>query len=225
MSTLWDLTFEAAHLYDKYHVLDGSKGFGFLQASNGTLEISAAAAHDGSYGLEVTPASSSTHFNVGGFYAPNRTAMRKIRQRLWVDPNSISMTSGQNICIARSHHPSYNFVSYRIYLGYVLATGYRVQAVLYNGLLHDAAVGFTSYSNITDAWHRLEWYYQAGVSGSLQFWVDGASIDTVTGDLTDNAAPSPAIGVCYPGTSGIATSGLFYLDSWKANDDGSEIGA
>lgn len=192
--------------------------------TGGTLEVMAAAAHDGSYGLKVTPRSSSTRF-VAIAFAPFRwKAIRRLRQRFWIHPNSMTIPSGYEFRVARNFFTSYNFAAYAIRLGYN-ASGYYINQSMYqNSDWDDTHYATSSNYTITNAWHYIEMDLICGSPGSQQLWIDGTSKSTLSCTNSEISPFWPALGCMYPGTTGFSTSGGFYIDSWTANDDGSVIG-
>lgn len=221
MTILFDATFEENMLYQKIP----KTGFEYLMNGNGTLEVLAAAAHNGSLGLRVTPVSGSFYPCMGGFQILNPTGQRQNRQRFWFHPNSITLTSGQYVRIARNLFPWANLISYAIRLGYS-GTSYRINAGIYNGETDDTWVSDTAWYDITNAWHRIEFAFKTGSPGSVQLWVDGNNVGIVTATNPDACCFVAGFGVGYPGSSGFTFNGNFYLDDIRITDTPDiEIGA
>lgn len=216
MTTLFNCTFENNRLYDPTPHPPGN-GADMVSVSGGTVEVAAAAAHDGSYGVKFTPTQ--------GYRAWMMMAcggLRKLRQRFWIHPNSLSIATGNSFRICRNGHYDASWVAYDIGLGYA-SSSYYIYWNIYNGTYSSTQANGSSNINITNAWHRIETYYQTGSPGSMELWLDGVSQGSVSATNPDALVNLPALGVA--GGPGFTISGSFYVDSWQANDDGTLIGA
>jgi hypothetical protein len=146
------------------------------------------------------------------------SAKSRFRTRLYVDPNGLTMASGNEFNLNQG-----NNWQYTVSLNY--SGGYRIRAMI----LDDGWDShLTSYYSISDAPHYIEidWTRASGAganNGSLSLWIDGALRETVSGIDNDTWTLQY---IYYGAPDGIdaGTSGDFYMDQIVANDDGSEIG-
>jgi len=147
------------------------------------------------------------------------------RFRLYFDPNDLSMGNGDNFILGYflTSATTFGYLEFQ----YVTGTGYQVRL----GQRDDASIWrYTSAYTISNAPHyiELEWVRATNSTsndGESNLWVDGelkeskADIDNFDRLSNFDVARFGAVGNI-DGT----TSGTFYIDEIKANDDGSEIG-
>jgi hypothetical protein len=151
-------------------------------------------------------------------------ASNEIRLRFYVDPHSLSMGHADHFCLCRSSIGATDLIS--VWLYYSDTFGYRIYSFFYDddGLLDSVL------TDITDAEHYVEFHIERASSdvasdGRQRLWVDGEIIHTE--DDVDNYDKFGSITYWRLGAVvGLdeGTSGTLYLDEFKANDDGSEIG-
>lgn len=222
MTELCNINFENGALYERPSVT----AFDTILTCGPKLEVLAAAAHSGSFGLSVTPVSNSYLFGYGYHAIAKGSAQYRFRMRFYLHPNSISMsTMSQGLRISRQASIEYPWAGYTIWLSWG-GSSYDISFRGFNGSHDEVSMGTSSNYNISNAWHRIEMAYIAAVSGSVQVWVDGISIGTISGDNRNAAISAPSFGVCFPATTGIVTSGSFYMDDIIITDDpNTEIGA
>ena len=148
------------------------------------------------------------------------------RCRFYIDPNTLTMGTGDAfmvMCARRTTPTTDNAL--RVQLNND-GSNYGIRIIYYD----DANdYDLTSYYTITDAEHYIEVHIvrssNGGSDGTAELWIDGASKEQLTG--IDDYDSFPTINVVRLGAfDGIdaTTSGTFYLDELKGNDDGGEIG-
>jgi len=212
MATLFSVDFENNNL------IDPTDGFGAILVRGGVLEVSATAALTGSYGLAVTPI---VGYICQGMRATG-TRTTRLRQAFQFDPNSLTLSAGTYLYIAASAFS--NDVSHTI--AYTNNGG--VYKIMAGAIKDDNVKSWTSMYEITDAPHLIEVDWQASSAagandGFISLWIDGALQQTVANvDNDTKRAGYPAIG-CMQAPAGF--SGTYYLDHWRVNTDGVEIGA
>lgn len=222
MAELFNVTFE-----DQKFISDIAYMGNYVGVTGGTIEISAAAALQGSYGMAVTPrtGSSSSNYYNWAFLCRYVGRNSRFRQRFYFDPNTISMSSGKYFRIGSGG--GYADPRYTIFLYY--SGGYYIQMDCYDDA--NATHGSSVYS-ITDAPHYIEVDWKASTAagannGYMDLWIDGThkgSSPTISGiDNDTKRVYHASIGCVYGHTATL--SGTVYFDSWKANDDGTTIGA
>lgn len=211
MAQLFSVDFETGVLFDPRAT---GHGFDIISVSGGNMQISAAAKHDGAYGCEVTPLDG---YRCGGCKHVHNPAI--FRQAFWFDPNGITLEAGHYLNIARNYHYDLSQQMYTILLTY--SAGYKIEIGIADNTF--AAVTWSSDYAITDDWHLIETLWQRGSPGSFQLWIDGVSKETITATNNLCFLITPGLGALR--STSIATTGTVYFDSWRANDDGSLIGA
>jgi hypothetical protein len=154
-------------------------------SDGGDLSASAAAALDGGQGL------SAMVDDTAALYVQDDRpdAESRYRARFKFDPNGFDPGTGANhlrtrIAIAFQDNPSRRLVTV------VLRRLSGQYAVMARVRLDDGTVRDTSFFNVTDAPHTLEFSWQrartpASADGAFQFWIDGASVATLSGLDTD----------------------------------------
>lgn len=216
MTTLWTpVDFENNKLYDH------EKGFDLLASWGGTIEVAGAAAKQGSYGCKFTPASSQTVQHACG--AKLVRHVPRIRQAVYIHPNAISMPSSSYIRIARNYHSDETNQHYNLCLYYDATTHYCIQANMGD---NSGTIAYgSSYFPLDQQndWNLLEWDWYIGSPGQLRLWINGSLVWTRTATNYQNIVNYPSIGTCR--ASSVTFSGSYYLDYWRANDDGTLIGA
>jgi hypothetical protein len=218
MTTLFSVDFENGLLFDPG---PSGKGFDIISVEGGTLAVSAGAAYSGTHGCSLTPYQNR---RCGGAKIIHAPTSGKFRQAFWFDPNTVNIGTGNYLCIGRNYHYDLSQQIYTILLTYTGAS-FAIQCGLADNTL--AAVTWTSDHNITDDWHLIETYWQQGSPGSFQLWIDGTDKETIT--ATNNLTNSIS-GIITPGLGQLrdgnfSMSGSVYFDRWRANNDGSLIGA
>jgi hypothetical protein len=213
MSQIFNVNFENNMLFDPG--INGT-GFDVIHIEGGTAAVSATANYEGSYGLQITPRTS--HMCYGAKNVPD-CYMTKFRQSFWFDPNSISIGTGNYLCVARNGHADLDQMMYLLLLNWN-GSSYCLSAGLADNDRYPTS--WSSDFTITDAWHLVEMYWQRGTPGSLQWWIDGSDKGTLTetNDLCWVNAPCLGQGR-FPSFS---ISGSYRFDKWRGNDDGSYIG-
>lgn len=213
MSNLFSVDFENNKLYDP-----GAKGFDVIFASGGTLEVTTGSKYAGSYGLAVSPL---VNYKLAGMKRVNH--LTRFRQAFYLHPNAISIPTTRGVPFARNYHNDATDHIYSMTLGYTTGTGYWIECSLdVNSEGYYWSSSQFVLDNQTD-WNLIETdWYANNSSGFFQIWINGTSKWTrslVNGNLHINY---PCIGAIIPTYT---ISGSFFIDNWRANDDGSEIGA
>ena len=212
MSVIWDCDIEAGDLTE------------FAGQISDDISAAAAAALAGtSYGLSVLVNDTTDNYVYPTTLSPVNTA-GKCRIRFYFDPNSLTMAADNNLAlyIQRGGGNNLALVSL-VYLG----SQYRIYVTIYNDA---GGTSQTEASAITDAPHYIEAYLiratnSTSSDGSLQLWIDGADIATLSG--VDNYDRFTSFNSYRWGaiSKAAGTSGTFYLDQLVVNDDGGAIGA
>ena len=191
---------------------------------SGDLSVSAAAALAGTdYGLSANIDDTNSIYGSSSFTEPSTY---DIRIRYYIDPNSLTMASGDSfinmeVVTSTSALPVYSQLEYD-------GSNYEVHVIARS----DGAADNTVYDgDITDAPHYVEIQLTRAESstssdGTCTVWVDGvemgsiANIDNYDIYVLINEARIGAI-------SGIdaGTSGTLYQDEWKINGVRQEIGS
>jgi len=212
MSVIFDTTFEDNHLY-QYPV---TNGFHAVYIDGGEIEVNTYAKKGGSYGCQITPAIYSK--TCGLQYTEPLT---RFRQRFWVHPNTLSLTENKSMYLARNYHSDSSRIMYAIAL-----KNEGGDLNIWTALA-DNSQTLTAYSgNVViskTAWTMVETDWKAGTPGFLNLYINGTYQKALSANNSNNTIIYPALGV--PHYHSAAISGAFYIDDWKANDDGSSIGA
>lgn len=150
----------------------------------------------------------------------------KARVRFYVNPKTITMGSDTEHEILDLYNSSWAVIA-KVYL-YWYASVYYIRLRYYN----DAGSGsYSGYHAITtDAEHYCEIYLVkatgAGANnGSAEIWIDSVSkfsVATIDNDVLLASWKYTQGGAC--GGVDAGTSGTYYLDEFKGNDDGAAIG-
>lgn len=150
---------------------------------------------------------------------------REYRFRIYIDPNALTMASGNAFAVCEIKTTSGSFRA-RIRLEYN-GTNYRIIAAVLDDSSTTISTGFYT---ITDAEHYVEVLVQyasgpSGNDGVLTLWIDGTQKETITNiDLDGRSQPGQSrIGAVNAIDAG--TSNTFYLDEFVLRDDSTEIGA
>lgn len=215
MGDLFNITHEAGNLSEySSTVIDG-----------GDLSAAAAAALAGTgYGLQCVIDDTTAIYGLTSISAP----ASQLRYRFYIDPNSLSMGSGENfVCSAiYGTHATVSLVA-GCHLGWD-GSSFEIRAFCFDD---GNAFRGTSFYNISDGAHYVEVHLTRASAasandGSISLYIDGALQQTVSAiDTYDafNLISSMRLGAIVGIDAG--TSGTLYLDEFKANDDGGEIGA
>jgi hypothetical protein len=186
--------------------------------NSGDLATSSGSALHGSYGLASVINDTSDQY-VQQVFADNTT----FRCRFYFDPNSISMTNGDEIDIVSTYDDGWAgnfFIKFGQSSGnYYIAVGERTD---------DAWSTYLGAYTITDAPHMIEvsWRAATGVGnndGYLELWIDGTSqgststIDNDTGEIHYVQLGSKS--------KDAGTSGTLYFDDWACNVTGEALGS
>jgi hypothetical protein len=213
MTTIINITHEVGDLTE----------YSSTATDGGNLSVTAGAAMVGTRGLAALINDTTT---LEAF--KDVTKASKLRYRLYFDPNTLTMASGDSFSVVRilQNGGGYSTIQ-TITLGWSSGGGY----VLYMNLRNDANAVTTDSCSITDAPHYIEVYetIATGVAandGTFQWWVDGADQGAVTGIDNYNRMGDQNWSVILTATGMAAgTSGTLFFDDLKANDDGGTIGA
>jgi len=147
----------------------------------------------------------------------------RMRARVYIDPNGISMSNG-----AYLHFLSNNGAScLGLYLRYETATGYYIRA--YGVDDEDVYDKYVDSSAVSDGSHYVEAYVQresaAGEGdGVLRLWVDGTLQGAVT--TVDNYTVFGSVTGWLLGVGDVSGTvlGSFFLDELEVHDQNAEIG-
>jgi hypothetical protein len=221
MTTLFDITFE-----DQKFIPDIGNLGNYVRCSGGTIAVSASAALVGGYGMAVTPRTTTLGNYAGhAFLARYVEPQTRIRQRFYFDPNSISCSDTTNIVIAQAG--SYARPIYQVVL-YCSSSVYYLFTYCFKD---DNTSLYSGTFSILDQPQYIEMDWKASSApgandGFLTIWVGGVEKKTTTAVDNDTFRVStPRLGVTAGASTSYTISGTMYFDSWKANNDGSSIGA
>ena len=214
MSVLWTpVDFENNKLYDI-----GAKGFDYIGAWGGSMAVNAASKYEGTYGCEISP---MVGWRILGAKRINNVS--RFRQAFYLHPNAIAMSEDKYFVLGRDYHSDTTWRKYMILFRWTEAAGYQIQIGISDntgGIVANSSI----YALPTQAgWNLIEMEWISGSPGSFQLWLDGVSKGTI--NATNNL-----IRLVYPSLGSVVASGgtitgSFYIDNWRANDDGTEIGA
>jgi hypothetical protein len=187
----------------------------------GDLSVTAAAALGGTdYGLSALIDDTNVIYGEKTFTLTSSV----YSLRFYIDPNTLTMANNDNFPVNVTLAGTQRARTL-VYLGYSTANGYRIRLAVGN----DTGWSFTGWYAITDAEHYVEVQVQYASSatasdGTATLWIDGVEQQQMTGiDLFDLAKPDRArLGALLGIDAG--TSGTLYLDEFKFNDNGTEIG-
>lgn len=214
MATLWDIDHETGDLsqYDST-VTDG-----------GDLSVEAAAALAGtSWGLQCQVDDAN---DIYGQIASLDPGTGKFRFRFYIDPNSLSMPNNDMF------HVSLQYTNIAPWLLCIVSFWRTAGVYVISFFPYDDAGPLASHTEIlSDAEHYIEMYieketFDGGNDGRVRCWLDGVLkkdyVNVENFKVFQNMSVLRFGSVVAMKTT---TSGSFYLDQLKANDDGSEIGA
>lgn len=231
MATLFNADFSNGTLFDSTNLNE------LIVVKGGTIELVDAASPVTGKRIAFTPVTNYAAY-IGRQLNP---AVKRIRQRMYFNPNGITLADGGTLRLAWNDMNSYgsngNMYAYRI-------TYIRTGSTYYMriGAYVDTSSSASS-TNVATTWIAspgarmlIEWDWKAADNadthnGWLKLWVDASPGDLPDASITslDNdtlEVRQPVIGLPTALTSGDAfVGGPYYIDNWKANDDGTEIGA
>lgn len=220
MTTLFNITFE-----DEKFIPDIENLGSHVRCSGGTIAISAAAALVGNYGMAVTPKTTTIGNYAGHLYLARYIEPQiRLRQRVYFDPNTITLTASSNLTIMMGGDfakPRYEVVLY-------YSSGYYLYTYCYKD---DGNTLYSGTFSISDQSQYIEVDWKASSApgaddGLMTIWVDGTQKKTTTGVDNDTLWVSlPRIGLARGVSTSYPLSGTMYFDNWKANNDGSVIGS
>lgn len=148
----------------------------------------------------------------------------KLRVRFYIDPNTLTMTSGDSFWTVSPYSASVNPLA--IIKLEKVSSNWLIAGTYY----YDGGNGSFTASVITDAAHYVELNMtratnSTSLDGVFTLWIDDTQINTVTN--LDNYDQFDSFATLRAGAlAGIdaGTSGTFFLDEFVANDDGGYIG-
>ncbi len=205
MADLFEITHEGNDLSEYTSTVTGG----------GDLSVAAGAALAGTnYGLSVLINDTSAIYGLKSF-----TSAKRVRLRFYLDPNAMTFSAGDENFIFELNPTT----AFRVRFGHDGAD-YNLEIVTRD----DSGLTFGGQFTITDVEHYVEVDCFAATNpgdndGFMTVWVDGVQKDTIISlDNDTRAVDEMRIGA----TSSIdaGTSGTYYIDEIKANNDGSEIG-
>ncbi len=170
---------------------------------SGDLDVHEDAAFVQLYGL------STTIDDANSIYAQdNFTSASSYYARLYVNPNSLTMSSGDTFTIADVRDST--TIRASLELNYDGAN-YRVRGVSETG------PQTTSWVNIGEtSWSSVELYWYANSSAVISIWVDGVQYDTSSVDTSGLTVDNIQIGMVSDRDTG--TSGTFYIDNFSSDN-------
>jgi hypothetical protein len=212
MADLFNVTHDAGNLSEYDSTVTDS---GDLSA-----EVAAALAST-SYGLQCVIDDTTAIYGL-----MNITPTSRYRFRFYVDPNGLTMASGDvfNLC---SIHASAAPTTWSVVQLRYDGSNYEIRL---NMRSDGGADNFTSNYDISDEQHYIEVDLVRATSAvsndaTGELFIDGVSQETLSGIDAYNVWAN-IINTRFGAPAGLdaGTSGTFYLDEFKANDDGTLIG-
>lgn len=195
--------------------------FSSAVTDGGNLSAQVAAALHGSYGLNCL-INDTNEIYVQDDTPNNET---RHRGRFYVDPNTLTITNGQVISLAKGLiiTPSGAF---GVYLKFLTATGYYISAW---SRKDDGSFLYTSDYAITDAvhWVEVDWKASSAAlanNGFTSLWIDTLTAPKETLSNIDNDTRVIDLTRLGPQNIAASTSGTIYLDDYDWNNTGSAIG-
>lgn len=196
----------------------------YTATAGADIETSAASALAGTnYGLSLLLDDVTASYG----YKTISLTTNDLRIRIYIDPNSPSMADNDWMTILRvtSDTPVGPRLLECRFRYDDPDLGIQTRSFVDTGSLDDTAL-----ATITDEPHYIEFHVERAASnvsgdGRLRTWIDGALQNTISN--LDNYDDFPDAERIYFGdVVGInaTTTGTFYMDEFKANDDGGEIG-
>lgn len=189
----------------------------------GDLAVTSGAALFGSYGLSVTIN------DTGGIYAyKTLTKAAVFRVRFYIKRTTLAMASGDAFLLSNFQQAGGSY-SGMILLRLQQTSGvYYISADVKNDAL--SSVLYDSETLDGDA-HCVEYQVvraanSTSADGTFEWWIDGVSKGTASGIDNYNLLSDQNWRILFGAIESIdaGTSGVFYVDAIKGNDDGAEIG-
>ena len=212
-NNLFNVTFESNKLYNP-----NSDGFDFVMSNGGDIKLSSGSvAYQGSYGCEITPLQ---NYRCAG--AERIPVTTRFRQAFYLHPNAITIPTTRTICISRNYYSDEQNGLYWIRLNNIAGV-YGIECNADDNSSSQAyGSGTFNLDNQTN-WNLIESeWYSDNASGFFKLWINGTlkwNRTLVNGNLR---VVFPCIGAM---RQQYAISGTLYIDYWRANNDGSLIGA
>jgi hypothetical protein len=204
------------------HATGDLKQYSSSSTNGDNLSVAAAAALGGTeYGLSCVLSDANPMYGQKDISSPTSG---KLRWRFYVDPNSMTMANGDAFVIQGVYAKDVSPMV-EVYLKYD-GGDYQIHVDYYG----DAGYSATHVESIADAPHYVEIYVQKATDASAhdgvyELQIEGRLVNSLSAvDNFDlfNDVDFFRMGACTSIPAG--TSGTFYLDELKANDDGQEIG-
>jgi tartrate-resistant acid phosphatase type 5 len=173
--------------------------------NGGNLRASLNAALSGSYGLQAT--FTNTTAMLVRDDSPN--AEPRYRARFYLNPNSISMATGDNITLLQGLDAA-NQIVFSIQFNRGSAS-YQVRVRAYDSRLNNFIN--TAYANISNDTHMIE--VDWGNDGHLTFWIDEVQQYSLTG-INNSLYTIDRVRLGAPVMSITGTSGSFYIDAFES---------
>lgn len=152
----------------------------------------------------------------------------KMRLRAYIDPNSLSMTSGGRLTFVEWHGESGSFTLGQLQL-YYNGSAYQIRVNMYNDAGAQLTSSYYSLPSPNDGPHYVEAFWQKASTadandGFATLWIDGVEQGGLTGVDCYTRWPSYALFEFGHFIKFGTISGHLFLDEWVVNDDGGEIG-
>lgn len=217
MSELFNVTLESGNLIGGGDAFDSFVNDG----AQGSVEVAAALGGSGK-GLQIVIDDTNAIYGTRNQAAP---ASDEIRSRAYFHTNGMTFGAGEDFIYLDVYCAGAPWALARINVGHTGAS-YEVGCSGFN----DAGFISSDWANISDGEHYIEVHIErsTGVgdnNGRIRWWLDG--VLQFTWNNVDNWDAFAILSSFKMGAkAGIdaGTSGTFYCDELKANDDGSEIG-
>jgi hypothetical protein len=179
---------------------------------NGDLSANINAALVGNYGMRAVINNNASIYVTDN--TPN--VEQQYHARFYFDPNSIRMTSGNSMYIFYGY-TSNGTVVLRVEFGWS-GSGYRLRAALRD---NSNTWTTTSWFNISDASHLIEFYWQASTgarrnNGSLTFWIDNTQQANLTG-INNNTRRIDYIQLGAVAGVDTGTRGTLFFDAFESH--------
>ena len=174
--------------------------------NGGVLNVTAAAALHGSYGLQAVVNDATVAYVQDN----SPSAEGRYRARFYFDPNSATMSNGhsQFLFVAYDESLTQNNDILRLRLNY--QNGYRLRV---EGRQDDGSLTYGTYQMISDEVHFIEFDWQAAANGKVDLWIDGQLKNTLYLTTGQRRVDSVRVG---PQVNTAGVSGTLYFDAFES---------
>jgi hypothetical protein len=207
-------------LFDNDHETGDLSEYDATATGSGDVSVTAAAALVGSYGVAFVVGDTTEKYARMNLSGP---ASGQIRWRFYIDPNSMTVTTSDKMIVCRLHCTADPYQAAIVRLEHDGAN-YQLTFRFYD----DAGSFYGGTWTITDEPHYVEVLViratnSSSADGEGYGWIDGVLKSDVT-DLDNYDVWDLIDYLSLHSRDQGSNSGTYYMDDFKANDDGGEIG-